>query len=69
MSDVKVLLFLDKDDDRVKVSIRPRVDVVQIDPELAKAEGIELDQHGFPTLSSLEAWHRKNNPHLFEDGE
>jgi hypothetical protein len=29
--------------------------------------GIETDKHGFPSESSLQAWHRKNNPHLFEE--
>ena len=29
--------------------------------------GLSVDRHGFPTLASIEAWHEKNNPHLFLD--
>lgn len=39
--------------------------VMQVVAHQAEAHGIELDKHGFPLLSSLEAWHRKNNPQLF----
>lgn len=72
---LQVLVFVE--DEEVRFRIRPQVDpaapedktVVLIDSSVAAAQGVELDQHGFPTASSLEAWHRKNNPHLFEDGE
>lgn len=37
------------------------------DPKIAKRHGIDLDSKGAPTRSSLEEWHRKNNPHLFAD--
>lgn len=42
---------------------------IVIDPALAAVQGIELDHNGFPAIASLDAWHRKNNPHLFQDGE
>jgi len=40
---------------------------VIIDPALADRHGIQLDARGFPKADSLEAWHRKHNPHLFND--
>lgn len=40
--------------------------VIGIDLHLAARHGIEIDPNGMPSASSLEAWHRKNNPHLFE---
>jgi hypothetical protein len=40
--------------------------MIVIDPALADRHGIDLDPSGMPSASSLEAWHRKNNPHLFE---
>ncbi len=40
---------------------------VKIDTGLADHHGVTLDPDGFPTSGSLEAWHRKNNPHLFTD--
>lgn len=46
----------DASDDQVTVSI---------DPVLADRHGIDLDANGFPKADSLEAWHRKHNPHLF----
>jgi len=47
----------DASDDQVTVSI---------DSVLADRHGIDLDVNGFPEAESLEAWHRKHNPHLFE---
>ena len=38
---------------------------VQINRQQAAYDEILLDEQGFPTLTGLEAWHRKNNPHLF----
>lgn len=29
--------------------------------------GISTDRAGFPNADSLREWHRKNNPHLFND--
>lgn len=43
--------------------------VVVMNKVQADKHGIELDELGIPTLSSLEAWHKKNNPHLFEAEE
>lgn len=71
----KVVLIFDEDDNNPRFSIRPKVSenmpedntLVLIDPTLAERQGIALDSHGFPTSESLEAWHRKNNPHLFTD--
>lgn len=71
----KVVLIFDEDDNNPRFSIRPKVSenmpedntLVLIDPALAERQGIALDSHGFPTSESLEAWHRKNNPHLFTD--
>jgi hypothetical protein len=40
-----------------------------IDPVVAAKHGIALDEMNFPTPDSLRAWHKINNPHLFEDGE
>jgi hypothetical protein len=40
--------------------------VIKLDPTAAAYHGIELDDKGFPVKSSLEAWHRKHNPQLFE---
>ncbi len=65
------VVYLDED----LVRIRPNLplDAIEdptlalIDPVQAALHGIDLDDQGFPTLSSLEAWHRKNNPHLFLD--
>lgn len=38
---------------------------IKIDATAAAHHGIELDDQGFPLSESLEAWHRKHNPHLF----
>jgi len=40
----------------------PEVKRSGIDPKLAKQHGIQLDQSGWPTESSLKAWYAKNNP-------
>lgn len=69
----QVVFNFDDDDNDPRYSIRPKISedgpqdntVVLIDPTLADQHGIALDSHGFPTPESLEAWHRKNNPHLF----
>ena len=31
--------------------------------------GVNTDSRGFPTLSSLQVWHEKNNPHIFKTNE
>ena len=41
--------------------------LVLLDKDMAQKMGIELDEVGFPTPAGLEAWHKLNNPHLFED--
>jgi len=43
--------------------------LILIDPALVRKHGSELDSVGFPTPKSLTEWHKKNNPHLFVDGE
>lgn len=40
--------------------------VIGIDLNLAAHHGIEINSSGMPDVSSLEAWHRIHNPHLFE---
>lgn len=65
----------DVDDFDPRYRIRPQVASdaaedttrVKVDPVLADHHGLVVDAQGFPTLESLEAWHRKNNPHLFKD--
>jgi len=59
-------LLLDKDG-------RP-IDILQEVPNslegaviVIASQGVEVDKHGFPTLAGLEAWHRANNPQLFEE--
>ncbi len=69
----QVVFNFDDDDNDPRYSIRPEVaedapqdnTVALIHPMVAEQNGIELDTHGFPTLASLEAWHRKHNPQLF----
>ncbi len=71
----QVVLSFDDEEDDARYSIRPEVNsaaaedqtVVKIDPALMDRNGLQIDQHGFPTPASLEAWHRKHNPHLFTD--
>ena len=71
----QVVFDFDDDDNNPRYSIRPKVDedapqdgaVVLIDPELTDHHGIALDSHGFPTSQSLEAWHKKHYPHLFNE--
>jgi len=43
--------------------------LVMISVEQAQKYGIELDETQFPTLRSLEAWHKENNPQLFVEDE
>jgi hypothetical protein len=40
---------------------------VLISVEQAAKYGIELDETNFPTIETLENWHKRNNPHLFAD--
>ena len=71
----QLIFTFDDDDNDPRYSIRPQTSedapqdntVVLIDPAFANQHGIALDSHGFATSESLEAWHRKNNPHLFTD--
>jgi hypothetical protein len=69
----QVVLTFDSEEDDPRYSIRPEAGTaeervnVKIDPALADYHGIAVDAQGFPTPASLEAWHRKNNPHLFTD--
>lgn len=63
------------DQNEIRYRIRPQVNseaeedhtALKIDTGLADHHGVTLDPDGFPTSGSLEAWHRKNNPHLFTD--
>jgi hypothetical protein len=66
------ILGFEEDDEDPRYSIPQAVSgdavedlVVKIDPVAADRHGIDLDGDGFPISESLEAWHRKNNPHLF----
>jgi len=66
------ILGFEEDDEDPRYSIPEVVSgdvaedlVVKIDPAAAHRHGIDLDADGFPISGSLEAWHRKNNPHLF----
>lgn len=60
-------------DDEIRYRVRPQVaddaqednTTVRIAPSHVTNQQIELDEHCFPTRESLEAWHEKNNPHLF----
>lgn len=69
-------LIIDGEDFDPRYRIRPHVadeaaeeyNAVKIDPALADHHGLKVDAQGFPTRDSLEAWHRKHNPHLFKGG-
>jgi len=71
----QIVFDFDEDDDNPRYSIRPEVSedapedttVILIDTTLAKQQGIEIDNHNFPTPESLEAWHKKYNPQLFTE--
>ncbi len=71
----QVIFDFDDGDSDPHYSIRPKVSedvsqdntVVLIDPVLAERHGTALDNRGFPTSASLEAWHREHNPQLFTD--
>lgn len=71
----QIVFELNEDENDPCYRIRPEVrgdahedsTVAVIDPALAEQNGIALDNHGFPTSESLEAWHKKNNPHLFTE--
>lgn len=71
----QIVLNFDDDDNNPLFSIRSKVSEsapedntqVLINPTLEEQSGITLDSHNFPTRESLEAWHRKHNPHLFTD--
>jgi|GEM_PF-2465626 len=71
----QLVFDFEDDDNGPRYSIRPKVNedapedhtIVLIDPALAEHKGISLDSHGLPTSESLEAWHRKHNPHLFTE--
>jgi len=71
----QIIFEFNEDESDPRYGIRPEVGedtledstVVVINPVLAEQNGIALDNHGFPTSEYLEAWHRKNNPHLFTE--
>ena len=71
----QVVLSFDDEENDPRYSIRPQVGseaaedktTLKINPVLADHHGLTVDAQGFPTTDSLEAWHRKNNPHLFTD--
>lgn len=71
----QIVFDFDEDDHNPHYSIRQRMNenaledstTAIIDPTLAEQHKIAIDCHGFPTSDSLEAWHRKYNPHLFTD--
>ena len=71
----QIIFNFDDDDNDPRYSIRheagedaPQDNTgVLIDSTLAEQKGIALDNHGFLTSESLEAWHRKHNPQLFTE--
>lgn len=71
----QLVFDFDDDDNDPRYSIRPQVGedaakdktLALIDPKLAEQSDIVLDSQGFPTVDSLEAWHRKHNPQIFKD--
>lgn len=71
----QIVFEFNEDESDPRYSIRPEASgdaledstIAVIDPTLAEQNEIALDNHGFPTSESLEAWHRKNNPHLFTE--
>ncbi len=71
----QLVFDFDDDDNDPRYSIRPQVGedapedptIVLIDPTFAERKGIALDSKGLPTPESLEAWHRKHNPHLYTE--
>ena len=71
----QVVFEFNEDESDPRYNIRPAVSedarkdstIAIIDATLAEQNGIALDNQGFPTLESLKAWHRKNNPHLFTE--
>jgi hypothetical protein len=72
MNIFKLVFHMDDEEDEPRYSVRRpvpqhgRVDldnVIRVDD---RHDDIALDETGFPKQSALEAWHRKNNPHLFK---
>lgn len=69
----QVVFSFDEDESDPRFSIRSETSEdasrehisIRFNPVFLEREGIELDNHGFPTTESLEAWHKKNNPQLF----
>lgn len=71
----QLVFDFEDDDNDPRYRVRPQVSsdaledhtVILIDPTLAERAGVDLDDCGFPTCESLEAWHKKHNPQLFKD--
>lgn len=71
----QLVFDFDDDENDPRYNIRPKVGedapedhtTLLIDPMFAEHKGISLDSYGLPTTDSLEAWHRKHNPHLFTE--
>lgn len=73
----QLVFIFDEEDQDVRYRIRAKTSeeaqedntTVKIVSALAKKNKITLDKHGFPTSEALEAWHKKHNPHLFNELE
>ncbi|MBC7879583.1 MAG: hypothetical protein H7Y59_20635 [Anaerolineales bacterium] len=71
----QVVFDFDDDEKDPRYSVRPEVSgdapedntIALIYPAIAEQQGIAIDCRGFPTLESMQAWHRKNNAHLFTE--
>jgi len=71
----QVIFDFDDDTSDPRYTIRSQVSedspqdntAVLIDPALVERHRTALDNRGFPTSDSLEAWHREHNPQLFTD--
>lgn len=71
----QTVFIFDEEDQDVRYRIRAKTSeeavedntTAKIVPALAEKKKIILDKHGFPTSETLEAWHKKHNPHLFSE--
>lgn len=71
----QVVFDFDDDKNSPLYSVRPKVNedaaedktLVLITPIISQQKDIVLDNQGFPTVESLEAWHKKHNPQFFTE--
>ncbi len=58
-----------------RIRVQPSADApedktaIKMNPALLARHEIETDPRGFPTACCLQAWHEKNNPHIFRPEE